>query len=52
LVSSASNPSVTSVCPNGNWTLANVSKSFVSDPDLYAIVHHRDGSTTRIDSEF
>ena len=52
LASSASNPSVTSVCPNGNWTLANVSKTIVGDPDLYAIVHHQDGSTTRIDSEF
>jgi len=52
LASSASNPSAASVCPGANWTLANVTKSFVSNPDLYAIVHHQDGSTTRIDSAF
>jgi hypothetical protein len=50
--SSSANPSVTDVCPNGNWTLFNVTKSFVSSPDLYAIVHHQDGSATRIDSAF
>jgi hypothetical protein len=52
LASSASNPSAPSVCPNGNWTLANVSKSFVGDADLYALVHHQDGSTLQIDSAF
>ena len=52
LASSASNPSAASVCPGANWTLANVTKIFVGDPDLYAIVHHQDGSTVRIDSEF
>jgi len=52
LASSSSNPSVTSVCPGANWTLFNISKSFVGDPDLYAIVHHQDGSTFRVDSEF
>ena len=52
LASSASNPSAASVCPGPNWTLANVTKSFVTNPDLYAIVHHQDGSTTRIDSAF
>jgi hypothetical protein len=52
LASGATNPSAASVCPGANWTLANVSKTFVSAPDLYAIVHHQDGSTERIDSEF
>ncbi len=52
LASSASNPSAASVCPGANWTLANVSKTFVGAPDLYAIVHHQDGTTTRIDSAF
>ena len=50
--SSASSPSAQSVCPNGNWTLANVSKAFVGDADLYAVVHHQDGSTSRVDSAF
>jgi hypothetical protein len=52
LASSASNPSAASVCPGANWTLANVSKTFVGGADLYAIVHHQDGSTARIDSAF
>lgn len=50
--SSAPNPSASSVCPGANWTLANLSKTFVGAPDLYAIVHHQDGTTVRIDSAF
>jgi hypothetical protein len=48
----ASSPSASQVCPNGQWTLTNVSKVFVGGIDLYAIVHHQDGSTERVDSEF
>ena len=49
--SNAGTPSVTEVCPNGNWRLRNLSYS-VGSPDLYAIVYHQDGSSERVDSEF
>jgi hypothetical protein len=50
--SDAASPSVLEVCPNGNWSLINVTKAFVTDADLYAIIHHQDGSEIRIDSAF
>jgi hypothetical protein len=49
---SASTPNATAVCPNGNWTLANLSFTFTSAPDLFANVYRQDGSSIRIDSQF
>lgn len=50
--SAAASPSASQVCPNGQWTLTNVSKVFVGGIDLYAVVHRQDGSTERVDSEY
>ena len=50
--SDAPDPVASQVCPNPQWTVVNVRETFTGDFDLYAIVHHQDGSTTRIDSRF
>jgi hypothetical protein len=43
-LSNIGSPSVSAVCPNGNWRLTNVVKEFDGDPTLYCVVHHQDGS--------
>ena len=50
--SDAPTPSASQVCPNPQWTVVNVRKTFTGGFDLFAIVHHQDGSSTRIDSQF
>jgi hypothetical protein len=50
--SDAPDPVASQVCPNPQWTVVNVRKTFTGEFDLFAIVHHQDGSQTRIESEF
>ncbi len=50
--SSAQDPVASQVCPNPQWTVVNVRKTFTGEFDLFAVVHHQDGSTTRIESGF
>jgi hypothetical protein len=50
--SSAPDPVASQVCPNPQWTVVNVRETFVGDFNLFAVVHHGDGSTTQIESEF
>ncbi len=50
--SSAPDPVASQVCPNPQWTVVNVRKTFTGEFDLYAIVHHQDGSAERIESGF
>jgi hypothetical protein len=50
--SDAQDPVASQVCPNPQWTVVNVRKTFTGEFDLFAIVHHQDGSETRIESEF
>lgn len=50
--SDAPDPVASQVCPNPQWTVVNVRKTFTGEFDLFAIVHHQDGSDTRIESEF
>jgi hypothetical protein len=50
--SDAPNPVASQVCPNPQWTVVNVRKTFTGEFDLFAVVHHQDGSETRIESEF
>jgi hypothetical protein len=50
--SAAPDPVASQVCPNPQWTVVNVRKTFTGEFDLFAIVHHQDGSETRIESEF
>lgn len=48
--SDAPTPSARQVCPNPQWTVVNVRKTFTGGFDLFALVHHQNGTTTRIDS--
>jgi len=48
----APTPTARQVCPNPQWTVVNVRKTFTGGFDLFAVVHHQDGSSTRIDSQF
>ena len=50
--SDAPDPVASQVCPNPQWTVVNIRKTFTGEFDLFAIVHHQDGSTTRLESEF
>jgi hypothetical protein len=50
--SDAPDPVASQVCPNPQWTVVNVRETFTGEFDLFAIVHHQDGSQTRIESEF
>jgi hypothetical protein len=50
--SDAPTPSAAQVCPNPMWTVVNVRKTFSGPFDLFAIVHHQDGTTSRIESQF
>jgi hypothetical protein len=50
--SDAPDPIASQVCPNPQWTVTNVRKTFTGEFDLFAIVHHQDGSDTRIESGF
>lgn len=50
--SSAPDPVASQVCPNPLWTVVNVRETFVGDFNLFAVVHHEDGSTSQIESEF
>jgi hypothetical protein len=50
--SDAPNPVASQVCPNPQWTVVNVRKTFTGEFDFFAIVHHQDGSTTRLESGF
>ena len=50
--SNAPTPSAAQVCPNPMWTVVNVRKTFSGPFDLFAIVHHQNGTSTRIDSQF
>ena len=50
--SDAPTPSASQVCPNPQWSVVNVRKTFTGGFDLFAIVHHQDGSSTRIESAF
>jgi hypothetical protein len=48
--SDAPNPVASEVCPNPQWTVVNVRKTFSGGFDLFAVVHHQNGSDTRIES--
>jgi hypothetical protein len=48
--SDAPDPVASQVCPNPQWTVVNIRKSFTGDFDFFAIVHHQDGSTERLES--
>ena len=50
--SDAPTPSARDVCPNPQWTVVNVRKTFSGPFDLFAVVHHQNGTSTRIESEF
>ena len=50
--SDAPDPVARDVCPNPQWTVVNVRETFSGGFDLFAVVHHQDGSSTRIDSRF
>jgi hypothetical protein len=50
--SDAPDPVASQVCPNPQWTVVNVRETFTGEFDLFANVHHQDGSDTRIESEF
>ena len=50
--SDAEDPVASEVCPNPQWTVVNVRETFSGGFDLFAVVHHQDGSTTRIESKF
>jgi len=50
--SDAPTPSAAQVCPNPMWTVVNVRKTFSGPFDLFATVHHQNGTSTRIDSQF
>jgi hypothetical protein len=50
--SDAPTPSASQVCPNPQWSVVNVRKTFTGPADLFAVVHHQDGSSTRIESQF
>ena len=50
--SDAPDPVASDVCPNPQWTVVNVRETFTGGFDLFAVVHHQDGSSTRIDSRF
>ena len=50
--SDARDPVASQVCPNPQWTVVNVRKTFTGEFDFFAIVHHQDGSTERLESGF
>lgn len=50
--SDAPTPSAAQVCPNPMWSVVNVRKTFSGPFDLFATVHHQNGTSTRIDSQF
>ena len=50
--SDAEDPGASEVCPNPQWTVVNVRETFTGAFDFFALVHHQDGSTTRLASGF
>ena len=50
--SDAPDPVASEVCPNPQWTVVNVRETFTGAFDLFAVVHHQDGTSTRINSRF
>ena len=50
--SDAPDPVASQVCPNPQWTVVNVRKTFTGGFDLFAVVHHADNTETRIESGF
>lgn len=50
--SDAPDPVASQVCPNPQWTVVNVRETFTGEFDFFAIVHHQDGTTTRLESGF
>jgi hypothetical protein len=50
--SDAPDPVASQVCPNPQWTVVNVRETFTGEFEFFAVVHHQDGSTTRLESGF